>query len=472
MNNLKEKTEAWNGVATLTYKIAIAIGAIVTLMYMFRISYFPTGLTPGEVVFFVFVALAFGFVSAILLLYGTFSALWLSQLITHGARLIRFRDWKLRSSKSGRLRTLKDFLQEKKCLRSSAVVSRLIKYRLSATRAAKNDVRILPKEADSFLLGMCSVFVFLLFLVGYMQTSNSGIRKMLEGAWIAGFLWLFLSGLSKKSTTPNTNHIPRLARYLVPFVVFYAFGSPMQLTEKVFEYLGIRSTNVSIEVPDTERDLFESASETLGRPLLDCRKAAAGKILIHGVDVPWGGIGEQTLISLIATKDVKPGEEKAEVTLSLPTKDVKIIRIKPITNFCFSLPADMSFESGKFTLTSAAQEQLNGLASRIKSNGNPLKIMVRGHSDPRPIVGKLAQTVGENQHLSELRAQAVADALQQKLATEKLIVQTEGAGSMEPAASCSATPKASKSELEQCHRKNRRIEIHIQLGKNERPAVG
>ncbi|MDZ7921698.1 hypothetical protein [Rhodoferax sp.] len=72
--------------------------------------------------------------------------------------------------------------------------------------------------------------------------------------------------------------------------------------------------------------------------------------------------------------------------------------------------------------------------------------------------------------LSELRAQAVADALQQKLATDKLIVQTEGAGSMEPAASCSSTPTTSKSELEQCHRKNRRIEIHIQLGQSEKLA--
>ena len=470
MNDLKEKTEAWNGIATLTYKIGIAIGAIVTLMYMFQISYFPTGLTPGEVVFFVFVALAFGFVSALLLLYGTFSALWLSQLLTHGVRLFRYRDWKPRSSKLGWLSKLQAVCQRKGHQRSFAAISRLIKIRLGATRAAKRDVRLLPKEADHFLLGLCSVFVFLLFLLGYMQTSNRGIEQMLEGAWIAGFTWLFLNGISKKSTNQNTNHIPWLARYLVPLVLFFVFGSPMQLTKKVFEYLGIRSTNVSIEVPDTEREIFESASETLGRPLLGCRKAAAGKMLVHGVDVLWGGIGEQTLISLTATKSAKPGGEKAEVTLSLPTKDVKIIRTKPITNFCFSLPADMSFESGQFTLTKAAQEQLDGLASTIQSNGNPVKILVRGHSDPRPIVGKLAKAVGENQQLSELRAQAVADALQQKLATDKLIVQTEGAGSMEPAASCSSTPTTSKSELEQCHRKNRRIEIHIQLGQNEKLA--
>lgn len=152
MNDLKEKTEAWNGIATLTYKVAIALGAIVTLIYMFRISYFPTGLTPGEVIFFVFIALAFGFVSAILLVYGTFSALWLSQFLTHGTRLFVFRNWKPRSSKAGWLHKLKELFQEKEYLRSSAVVSRLIKFRLGATRAAKKDVRLLPKEADHFLL--------------------------------------------------------------------------------------------------------------------------------------------------------------------------------------------------------------------------------------------------------------------------------------------------------------------------------
>lgn len=81
-DSLSKKIAILDLVTTLTYKLAVAAGAIVTLTYLFDIQFFPSGLTPGEVVFFIFVALMFGFLYCIFLLFGAMSALWLLKLLS------------------------------------------------------------------------------------------------------------------------------------------------------------------------------------------------------------------------------------------------------------------------------------------------------------------------------------------------------------------------------------------------------
>ena len=81
-DSLSKKIAILDLVTTLTYKLAVAAGAIVTLTYLFDIQFFPSSLTPGEVVFFIFVALMFGFLYYIFLLFGAMSALWLLHLLS------------------------------------------------------------------------------------------------------------------------------------------------------------------------------------------------------------------------------------------------------------------------------------------------------------------------------------------------------------------------------------------------------
>lgn len=73
--------ERLRGYASFSYQLVIAVGAVITFAYLFSINFFPVGLTAGEVVLFVFIALAFGFVYSIFWLYGTFSALWAFQTV-------------------------------------------------------------------------------------------------------------------------------------------------------------------------------------------------------------------------------------------------------------------------------------------------------------------------------------------------------------------------------------------------------
>lgn len=90
-----KRIENVNHLASLAYKIAIAIGAVVVFSYLFSIKFFPSALAPGEVILFVFIALAFSFIYGILWIYGTFSALWLLQLVSYIRGKCRFRRRKL-----------------------------------------------------------------------------------------------------------------------------------------------------------------------------------------------------------------------------------------------------------------------------------------------------------------------------------------------------------------------------------------
>ncbi len=50
------------GSSTFAYWITAAVGALTTFAYLWTISFFPSGMTPGEVLYFLFIALAFAIV--------------------------------------------------------------------------------------------------------------------------------------------------------------------------------------------------------------------------------------------------------------------------------------------------------------------------------------------------------------------------------------------------------------------------
>lgn len=89
------RLENVNHLASLAYKIALAIGTIVVFSYLFSIHFFPSALAPGEVILFVFIALAFSVIYGVFWMYGTVSALWVLQLAIWLWQKSRFRRKKL-----------------------------------------------------------------------------------------------------------------------------------------------------------------------------------------------------------------------------------------------------------------------------------------------------------------------------------------------------------------------------------------
>jgi chemotaxis protein MotB len=116
----------------------------------------------------------------------------------------------------------------------------------------------------------------------------------------------------------------------------------------------------------------------------------------------------------------------------------------------FSMPAEITFGSGKATLTSNGEDALNKVAARLKSEfGADAKFYVEGHTDTDPIV---KSTFESNRALSVARAMAVLNYLvaECKVADDRFVVV--GHGQYEPVQT--GTTKEAKA-------KNRRVEVVV-----------
>jgi outer membrane protein OmpA-like peptidoglycan-associated protein len=235
----------------------------------------------------------------------------------------------------------------------------------------------------------------------------------------------------------------------------------------VFEGLGIRTRNVSVELPEAEVGAIERISDIIKRPLLDCRRPQSGKVLVHGADVLWTGVGEQTLIRFNADDGGKRplfASRPSNIPygrIRLETKSIQVLKTFPHIDPCFDLPSDLLFDSGKYNLQSDAEVRIKELAASIERISKPSKITIRGHSDPRRI-GHL--TIGsklDNQLLSEKRAATIATALRTYIKDPKIAILSEGAGSREPKIKCTNEKTVTAYEQDQCNKPNRRVEIRI-----------
>lgn len=473
----KKWVEAFNGIATLLYKIAAAAGAVITFLYLFSIDFFPQGLTPGEVVFFVFVALAFGILYFVLLLYGAYSSVWIVQLMTYAIRLARFRAspppahvWPELRSKIAERRKHSRIWQRS----IGSAHGRFRMFRRWASRSASQDFQPLPEALRGPFVAAVSCFVFLIMALSAVLAAIAPMSELLISFLVGGFVLLALLPRDTKNQLALPTWLRWLLATTLPLVIVVVFAKPTPLLHIVFQGLGIRVTQATIEIPDSEAATFERISELIERPIIDCRKASEGRLLVHGVDVLWNGIGNQVLLAFTVPARADRGlfeREKPplkQATIRLDASQVLILRTMPPINPCFDLPADMLFETASFNLTDEARHRLDQLVAATKSLGTPSDLLVRGHSDPRPISNELARSLGDNQRLSERRANTVAQLLQDKFSLANEKVRSEGVGSREPKVKCPMLNTMTRYESEQCNRPNRRVEIRVKFG--QRPA--
>ncbi|MEZ6014123.1 MAG: OmpA family protein [Planctomycetota bacterium] len=116
----------------------------------------------------------------------------------------------------------------------------------------------------------------------------------------------------------------------------------------------------------------------------------------------------------------------------------------------FSMPAEITFASGKATLTSKGQDALKKVAARLKSEfGKDARFYVEGHTDTDPIK---KSTFESNRELSVARAMAVLDYLVAgcQVPDERFIVV--GHGQYMPVA---------PGNTSEAKAKNRRVEIVV-----------
>ncbi|WP_171985009.1 OmpA family protein [Janthinobacterium sp. LM6] len=419
----------------MTYKLAVAVGAIVTLTYLFDIRFFPSSLTPGEVVFFIFVALMFGFLYCIFLLFGAMSAVWLLQLLS----------W-----------------LERRVSRCHAFHGRPALF-------------VVPAGLRGVGYFLISMFFFLLSLLYAFAGAQPSLFLLLTIFFCAGFLTLFIgtagteAGITVAGTQPRPpRKLAQLAAvFVAPLILVLFFGPFMKMVHMAFQLLGVRIPDVSIEVPESELGEIERVSEVVGRPILDCRRSAGGRLLVHHADVLWTGVGGVSLVSFSVRTKPEAGIFNPEpailrvATLRLDAATMRIIKSRPALNPCFDLSNDLLFKTGSEQLLPTAQPRLQALASAILASGTPSDILVRGHSDARPFTGSIAGKGVDNQRLSELRAEAIVNVLRTTLEGKNLTFTSEGAGAREPRVKCPVEASTTSYETEQCNALNRRVEVRV-----------
>ena len=424
----------------LLYKFAITAGACITLIYLFSIQFFPAGMTPGEVVFFGFVALTFGILYCLLLFYGAVSSIWFIKVLSWIAHLFRM----LRPGSS------------------------VVPYTLPALI---NGIEYL----------VVSVFIFVVAMyIAYMQ-NDAAVAMLLLTFFTAGFISILLATVGRHVPAAGTvSSIPLWRRIIaastVPLVIVLTIGPTMKMVHMVFEGLGVRNPNVSIEVSETELGEIERIAEVIGRPVLDCRRGPGGRLLVHNADVLWSSIGNVAMVSFSVRTAKDPAYFSAEpkilreAILRLDATSMRIIKTQPRMDPCFDVSADMLFETGNETLAAAAQASLHSVADAILASGTPSRIIVRGHSDARPLSRSVAGKVVDNQHLSELRADEVAKVLKLLLKAPSVTIVSEGVGRRDPKVKCVEMAGMTEYELERCHAPNRRVEIRVHYVRNSKPA--
>jgi outer membrane protein OmpA-like peptidoglycan-associated protein len=457
---IKDLTDGLTSVTTVGYRVAAGIGALATFAYLRLIQYFPSGMTPGEVLFFLFIAFAFAITYLLMIGYGAFSTLWIVKAITLLRNFASYDDAALVS------RLFNDHAQH---TLGSGFYGRWQSIRMRAARARIDNVCATPTAVQGWYMGLCSLFVFVYIVVSAIIFNSVPFAELVISIMVAGFVALMLTLVRPESAVVGVNRTKFIGLALAPAIILVLFaGKP--LLNIVFEGLGIYAPNVSVELPASEIGVVERASDHIGRPLVDCHRPSPTMILVHGADVLWTGIGDQTVIRFSGI-DAKPRTlfspepDVRQVQLKFDTKSLRIIKTKPGIDPCFTLSSDLLFKSDQPSLTVEGTRSLSDLAEAVKRLGQPEKIVVRAHSDVRFNINGVGKGAINDDLLSQQRAAAVASNFRSLLNNKATQISSEGVGSHEIRNRCDPDAKSSPYEITMCNKANRRVEISVEYRK-------
>lgn len=465
----KKCMDAASSAMNVLYKFAAGLGATTTFFYLLLIGFMPSGLTPGEVVFFAFIALAFAFTYILIIVYGAYASIWIAHSLSFIARLPKYSSRQLTAELFSGPSTNSTFADRYDVLSKPRQVWRNLRF--AATRAAINDSTLVPPYARGVFPGLTSLAVFAFFATFAVDLRLTQFTEFLIGCVLAGLVVNMFLAIPKRATSSRQAMMSRLLGIgILPLALICIYVGPATPLNIAFNGLGIRAQDVSIEIPESELGAIERIQELVRRPLVDCRRPHADKFLVHGADVLWTGIGDQTLIQFGPGKATDRGlfaPRKTPVpngSIKLETKTVRIIKTVPKLDPCFELPSDLLFEAEKQGLAPEGKERIRELSDAIVRLGTPKRIIVRGHTAPSRILVSADDSKTDDQRLSEQRAASIAAVFRQLFHGQKVDILSEGAGNREPRLKCPRDATTTPDDLEQCNKPNRRVEVRVTYG--------
>jgi outer membrane protein OmpA-like peptidoglycan-associated protein len=455
-----------------TGALAFGYGLIVVFSYcFFDIKFFPSGLSTGDVLFFLFAALGLGLMSLFCSALGmTFfvpvwffdeslpktgitpedkhfgdglwfacpaAALLTGALATWHAMLI-FVTWPL-------LLAFFFFISRKT----------LTLRRSQGRRADWTD-----SVAHAFLyLGAAPIISYSCFALGQ---SGLGILTVATIGGMAGIFGLDLLDQQTLAIPVDPEERAKHGRRWVVAQILFAVAllpgliyQPMRIG--VFTQLGVRTDDVAISLDKTNLALLQSAANSAGIGVSVCR-GEDGQATVAPINVLWHAGGSRSLVRL------GPGEG---LDVELNTTGLRLVRGK--VERCVEINESLLFTSGTAELLGGQKHvqevltrQLAPLLSEIKEKWKIKSVKVIGHADPMPL------PADGNDALATTRAQTVTRLL---LANPEF-TQANVSGSEPEAISDGARHPIKECNTNEpvayqrtCNEVNRRVEVRFRLEK-------
>ncbi|OSI09227.1 hypothetical protein BWD10_10655 [Neisseria zoodegmatis] len=220
-----------------------------------------------------------------------------------------------------------------------------------------------------------------------------------------------------------------------------------------FNQLGIALQNVSMGLSEKDFNLIKNTAEEADIPVLfSCNESEK---TIHGVDVLWHGLGDNSLI------EIPSREQNKNIRLELKSSENKIITLSNQTSpkGCIHARLKNSFDKRKSEPSEKMTNELNDILTKVANNYAVKKLDVTGYADLSPYKGG-------NQQLSKQRADTVKSKIDEikkgVQGIENLEVYSIGGGNYHADNKC-INPKLSEKDLEDCRMVDRGISLRFHV---------
>jgi len=402
---VNELLEALNKHGSLLAKLIVALGVLITWSYCtFIIHFFPAGLSVADSLVFIFIALGFGLLYFYWLAIGTLV-----------------------------------FSTGQAAWREPAILGKII--------AGLGCIALLAVQAIiAFALNNAIVFAVALY---------SGLLLH----WAVSE-WKTLPRISAAKHRERRRF--RIAIILIAILLPAALAPPMmeKIINGTFSVIGVQQKDVSLILNADNLRIVNDVAKELDLSVYGCSMGSAQTNMVHHFNVLWHGLGERSLVQLLA----KEGQEwvpKAKIELDQAgLKVVTPTNKENSFNTCVTLNTDTLFDNYSDTPNDEGKVELKNFAERTGARLKEahlaiLSARIIGYTDRVPI----AKDNDSNTKLSIRRAKQVFTQLAPLF--DHVHVDIVGRGSLEPKATCPWDLKGL--DLRECLAIDRRVEIELKL---------
>lgn len=287
----KDSLEYWHTTSGLVFKIAVAAGGLLMMVYCIGEGVLPENVALGDSVFLIWCLVSFGFVSIVGTFYGAAASLWIiCMMLKLGNAFQRLRG-----------KSQAKFVEQ---LRSGPIIYAAsplcfsVFLLVAITTDARADIRLAETMGFFVLFGG-----FLVMAFGVIPVDGERISWRLGVLIIGGVL------------------------------VMAAVGTRPALLNVTMSMLGVRSLpGEAVVISDSERARIAGYAKLYGIDVAFCELSGTGQAAISDAYVVWHAVGATSFVRLAAA----PKSFNKGIVVPTPRKDLTVIGRDQLTPECRS----------------------------------------------------------------------------------------------------------------------------------------